>query len=152
VPSIKPRRFLVYNSGVPSSQQYPSQQPPGLLPHPSRRSTHSAGPTYEYESSYPSAPTPTPSSGSASHYSSYPDSPRYGSTNSSSMSPHTMQHTVSMPMLGHQYPTRSVPHDGSPPNIMYPPSHSEMSGWPQPTSQGRSHRACTTLLLPAVFV
>jgi hypothetical protein len=147
VPSIKPRRFLVYNSGVPSSQQYPSQQP-----HPSRRSTHPTGPTYDYASSYTSAHAPTPTSGSASHYPTYPDSARYASTNSSSMSPQMMQRTVSMPVRGHQYATRSMPHAGSLPNTTYPPSHSEMSGWPQPTSQGWSDRACTTPLLPTVFV
>ncbi|KAH9991378.1 hypothetical protein BJV77DRAFT_539051 [Russula vinacea] len=108
----------MYNSGVPSSQQYPSQQPPSLPPIPHADQHTQLDP----HTNYPS----------------YPDSARYASTNSSNMSPHMMQRTVSMPMpVHHQYPTRSVPHDGSPPNITHPPSHSEM--WPQPTPQSWSH-------------
>ncbi|KAF8465597.1 hypothetical protein DFH94DRAFT_354577 [Russula ochroleuca] len=127
-----------YGPGVPPSQLYSSQQPPGPTSHPTRRSTHPTGPTYGHTTSYPSGPAPTSTSGSASHYPSYPDSARYA-TNSSSMSPHMIQRTVSMPMPTHQHTTQSMHHDGSPPNMMHRPSHSEMSGWPQPTSQGWGH-------------
>jgi hypothetical protein len=129
VPLIESRPSAVHNASVLPFHVYSSPQPP---PPPSRRSTHPTAPTHEHASSFLRQPTPPPS-GSVSHY--QPSPARYASISSSSPPPPMTQSAATIPMPVH--PT-SMPYDMGP----RPPSHSEMSGGPQPYSQSRSYRAC----------
>jgi hypothetical protein len=83
---------------------------------------HNIVPTYEHASSFHRQPGPPPS-GSISHHQSFPE--RYASINSPSPPLPMMQHAATMP------------YDMS----RHPPSRSEMSGGPQPSSQSWSYRA-----------
>jgi hypothetical protein len=140
---IKPRLFLGHSPNVPPAQLHSSAQPSAP-----RRYTDPAAPTYEHASySHPSASAPL--SGTVSHYPSYSDSARptrYASTDSSGVPPSMMQRAVTMPVPVPSNAAPSMPYGTSPPNIMDPPSYSQMSGRPQPTSTSRSrnYRACTT--------
>ncbi|KAN0119126.1 hypothetical protein V8E52_004573 [Russula decolorans] len=121
----------VHNASVSPSQIYSSQQPP---PPPSRRSTHPTAPTYEHASSFPRQPAPPPF-GYVSH--NQPVPARYTSISSSNPPPPMTKRAETMPMPVHPTIAPSMPYDISP----HPPSRSEMSGGPQPSSQSRSYRA-----------
>jgi hypothetical protein len=123
--------LLVHNASVSPSQIYSSQQPP---PPPSRRSTHPTAPTYEHASSFPRQPAPPPF-GYVSH--NQPVPARYTSISSSNPPPPMTKRAETMPMPVHPTIAPSMPYDISP----HPPSRSEMSGGPQPSSQSRSYRA-----------
>lgn len=122
---LPPRRAYppMHNASVSpsSSQVYSSPQPP---PPPSRRSTHPAAPTHEYGSSFPRQPAPPPSA-SVSQYQPYP----------SGSQPPMTRRAETMPMPAHQTITPSMSYDMS----HHPPSRSEMSRWPQPSSQSGSY-------------
>jgi hypothetical protein len=124
---IESRPSLVHNASVSPSQVYSSQQPP---PPPSRRSA----PTDEHASSFPRQPAPPPS-GSVPHNQSF--TTRYASISSSSPPPPMTQHAATMSMPVHPNIAPSRPSDIS----LHPPSRSEMSGGPQPSSQSWSYRA-----------
>ena len=113
--------------GLPSRHGYPPSGfcdlHPLFLPIESRPPlVHNAAPTYEHASSFHRQPAPPPS-GSISHHQSFPE--RYASINSSRPPLPMMQHAATMP------------YDMS----RHPPSRSEMSGGPQPSSQSWSYRA-----------
>jgi hypothetical protein len=127
---IESRPSLVPNASVSPSHVYSSPQPPP----PSRRSTHPTAPTHEHASSRQPAP---PSSGSASYHQQF--SARYASISSSSPPPPVTQRAATMPMPVHPTIAPSMPYDMSP----HPPSRSEMSGGPQPSSQSWSYRTFT---------
>ena len=155
VKSIEPRRFL---GRSPSA--YPAQLDFSPQPSHHRRFTVPNAPTQEH-TFYPpgsvSAPAPTPLSGSDPYYPSHPvsSSPtRYGSTDFSSPLPHKMQRPVKMPMPVHSDTAPLMPYSTSPPNTMYSPSQSQMSGGSQPTGTypNWNNRACTTLILPMLLV
>ena len=127
---VESRPSLVHNTGV---------SPPQLYSSPSRRSTLPTAPPHQYASSFQGQPDPSPA-GSVSHYPPYPA--RYASIGSSNPPPSMTQRAATMPMPGHPNIAPSMPYDMS----LYPPSHSEMSGGPQPSSQTWSHRAYLELI------
>jgi hypothetical protein len=128
---IESRPPPVHNTSVSSSQVYASPLQPA--PPPSRRSTRPNAPTHEHASSF-SRQLATPPSRSISHYQPFPAG--YASINSSPSPPMT-QRAATMPMPVHQNIASSMSHDMLP----HPPSRSEMSGWPQASSQSWSYRA-----------
>jgi hypothetical protein len=155
VQSIEPRRFLGRSPGV-----YPAQLDSSPQSSHHRRFTVPAAPTQEhvlYSPAPASAPASTPLSGSDSYYPSHPVSAspaRYASTDFSGPLPHGMQRAVKMPMPVHSDTAPLMHYSTSPPNSMYSPSHSQMSGGSQPTGTypNWNNRACTTLILPILFV
>ena len=155
VQSIEPRRFLGRSPSV-----YPAQLDSPQSSH-HRRFTVPAVPTQEhvfYPPAPASAPAPTHLSESVSYFPSHPPvsaSPtRYASTGFSGPSPHENQRAVNMPVPVHSNTAPSMPYNESSPNTMYSPSHSQMSGGSQPsgTYPNWNSRACTTFVLPTLFV
>ena len=139
---IESRPSLVHNASVSPSQAHSFPQPP---PPPSRRSTHPNAPIHEHASSFPRQPAPPPSE-SVSHY--QPFAARFASISSSSPPPPMTQRAATITMPVHPNIAPSMPYDMS----RHPPSHSAMSGVPQPSSQSWSYRAYAAYISLAPFL
>jgi hypothetical protein len=165
VHSTEPRGFLVPSASTHTSQQYSSHRPPqpppirhSTRPHPNvtapppaptPRFTTEPAPPYEYV-----RPPPAPQmSGSTSHYSSISDPgpsiparPPFTAIGTNASGPRPPQRLMTMPVPNNAAPVHY--HSGSPPNIVYPPPQSEMTGGSPPNTQGSgwSYRECSTLV------
>jgi len=130
--SDNPRDGLPFRHNYPSSG-YTSVSPSQVYhSSPSPQSTLPTVLAHQHASSFPGQPDPS-SSGTVSHYPPYPT--RYTSVSSSNPPPPMIQRATTMPMLGHPDIAPSMPYDMS----THHPSHSEMHGGPQPSSQTRSY-------------